>query len=151
NALSFLFCIPSASARRQLEEEQREEEVKEKESSSTKSSGRTGWARRKKQHNRKYNGNWGGFEVTLPRSMASPSGFNIPSTKDITASLDSVRKELHNVESTTVLDSGGMKILDDTEQLVEDAQRMVIEKNPDDKLQKLIIESQRASDEIQQQ
>lgn len=76
----------------------------------------------------------------------------IPSNKDIQSTLEQVKSEISTTAKRTEgLDSTGKKILDDTKEVITTTQQFVAEKNPDEKVQKLIKESQLATEEIQQQ
>jgi hypothetical protein len=74
----------------------------------------------------------------------------IPSNKEIQETLEQVKTEISTTGKQAELDSTGKKILADTKEVVKTAQQFVAEKNPDEKLQKLVKESQLASQELQE-
>lgn len=74
---------------------------------------------------------------------------NLPSTEKIVKGLENVKRELNSTRTAPGVDSTGQKILIDTEQVLSDTERLLLEKNEGDKVQRLLKEGKKAAEELQ--
>jgi hypothetical protein len=93
-----------------------------------------------------------GVSAGTPGTSGLPAGERVaekmPTTAEMHNALEVTKKHLLDSKYDSDINSTGRKIIDDTARVIDSTQRMLIDKNKGEKLQRMVVEGTRAGDKL---